>query len=504
MSGDINISKVNKIVSRELQGTPNTHDYNSHLQVGTPQHYTAETPQEAQYVMTSNSYTANDHPEAYYLYFIAVVGMILNSCVIIAIFYRKPLRKMTSGFLIHACFLDFLKSAFCIPTGGNLLSQTTPTNCDFLGATFVILVTTSVFNMVAMVCTEAYTFGEKNIGGNSKGTAICITFGIVLVYIGSLILHLGPTLISGHFDFEPNIGSCSFTFGKQTGYVAHIMWFVITTVAMLAVYHFIHRLYKEIQINRPNRVSFLVRTSITVLDSSTTSAWKLRKIIRDATHRAKLFILNTILFIVCWYPFFLLVIIDKKFEVSPKVYQTFIFLSFTQGAIQPVIYILFDRNLNILSKYIKCLKSSSDVDKFFEMLAARQDTDEPTYVPTELQNNINIRPRPMPSIARDHHNVCIVRNSSNQNIYNNAMNIHNVESLDLTNQLNRDPAENIPDPPDYNTCVVADNSDTVSQSFSLNSDNAPSTPSTGNVCDIYPTYNSEFPPPIEEVIEVQL
>ena len=493
MSGDTAIPRLNKIVSRELQYT--THDqYN--LQVGTPRHYISGYPQEAQYVMTTDSHYENDHPEAYYLYFLAVVGIILNSGVVLAILFRQPLRKMTSGFLIHACFLDLLKSAFCIPFGTNLLSQTTPSDCDFLGAAFVILVTTSVFNMVAMVCTEAYTFGEKNIGGNSKGSVICITFGIVLVYIGSLILHLGPTLISGHFEFQPDIGSCSFTFGKQTGYVAHIMWCLIISVAIIAVSHFIYRLHQEIQINRPNRVSFLVRTSITVLDSSTSSTWKLRKIIRDATHRANLFILNVIIFVVCWYPFFILVIIDKNFKVSTKVYQFFAFIAWTQAAIQPLVYIFFDRNLDLLAKYMKCLKSASDVDRFFDMLAARQEHNEETaFVPNDHQNNLNARPRPLPNIAHNHHDICIVQN--NQNVHNYAMNIHKQETLDLTNQLNTEP--NIPSAPD------TESNDNISQSFSVNSETLPSTPSTGNICDTNPMfYNTDFPQPIEEVIEIQL
>lgn len=495
MSADTDIPRMNKIVSRELQDAPKTYDYFN--QVGTPRQYITGSPLESHYVMTTDSHYENNHPEAYYLYFIAVVGIILNSGVVIAILYRRPLRKMTSGFLIHACFLDMLKSAFCIPFGTNLLSQTTPTNCDFLGASFVILVTTSVFNMVAMVCTEAYTFGEKNIGGNSKGTVMCIIFGIVLVYIGSLILHLGPTLISGHFEFHPDIGSCSFVYGKQTGYVAHIMWFVITTVAMLAVYHFIHRLHREIQINRPNRVSFLVRTSITVLDSSTTSTWKLRKIIRDATHRAKLFLLNTIIFIVCWYPFFLLVIIDKNFTVSLKAYQFFAFIAWSQSAIQPLVYIFFDRNLNLLSKYMKCLKSASDVDRFFDMLSARQvleQTEDSMTVPGDHQNNLNIRSRPLPNIDRNHQDICIVQN--NQNVHNYAMNIHSVGNLDLTNELNT--TQNLPELQEFEL------NDNISESFSANSETLPSTPSTGNICDNNPMFSTELPPPIEEVIEIQL
>jgi hypothetical protein len=441
-----NTSKVNKVVSRELE--QNLHDY---YQVAEPRTEITVSHDQKHDVMPPES---NEHSEAYYLYFIAITGMLLNIFVVGAIFVRKPLRKMTSGFMIHACFLDFTKSAYCIPIATNLLSQSRPTDCNFFGATFVILITISVFNMVAMVCTEAYTFGEKNIGGNSKGTVICVTFGVVLVYIGSIILHLGPTLIGGHFEFQPEIGSCSFTFGKQTGYVANVMWAVITTVAMIAVFHFIHRLYKEIQINRPNRVSFLVRTSITVLDTATSSACRLRKIIRDATHRAKIFILNTAVFILCWYPFFLLIIIDKNFKVPPKVYQAFAFIAWSHGAIQPILYILFDRNLNILSKYVYC--DRHDFDNIIQNMMHRQRnvdhsnarhrtsaTDSDTLAPSPSRNNSDNRRTNLVDIIREHQEMCVVQNSSNQNVHNRVTNSNvSVEILDLTNQIN--PCSNIP------------------------------------------------------------
>ena len=400
-----------------------------------------------QNVMSSEN---SEHKEAYYLYFIASIGILLNCVVVMFIFIRKPLRKMTSGFLIHACFLDLLKSAYCIPIATNLLTQVKPSDCDFFGASFVIIVTIATFNMVAMVCSEAYTFGEANVGGNTKGTLLCVVFGISLVYIGSTTLHLGPTLIGGYFEFNPDIGSCSFVLGKQQGYVANVMWIVIMTLAIFANIHFIRKLYKEIQVNQPNRVSFLVRTSITVMDNATRSACKLRNIIKDATHRAKMFILNTIVFAACWFPLFLLIIIDSNFHVSPKVYQTFSFIAWSHGAIQPLVYICFDRNLNILTKYFYCDKYPYDMDTLAQlMLNRRQATDqsETRYTGSNNENdsinNMPVSTVPHPreenrgevtvDIIREHQELYIEQNSSNHSTDNsNAINEYQENS---TNQM---------------------------------------------------------------------
>lgn len=447
-----NSSRLSRVIPSDFQADTSSNDYFYNFKVAQPLNHNDKSHDTTHDVMQPET---NEHPEAYYLYFIAVTGMILNIIVVLTVFIRKPLRKMTSGFLMHACFLDFIKSAFCIPIATNLLSQRSPSDCDLFGATYVILITISVFNMVAMVCTEAYTFGEKNIGGNSRGTVICITFGIVLVYIGSVILHLGPTLIGGHFEFQPDIGSCSFTFGKQTGYVAHVMWAVITTVAIIAVIHFIRRLYLEIQINRPNRVSFLVRTSITVLDTATSSTCRLRKIIRDATHRAKIFILNILVFVICWYPYFLLIIIDKNFKASAKAYQGFAFIAWSHGAIQPILYILFDRNLNILARRIYCDKY--DIDHIFQHMINRQRSPDQTNpkhrhsisdsdvaVPSFTIHDTDNRRRNLVDIIRQHQDICVAQNSSNQDVHNRVMNpnTQNIEILDLTSQLA--PCSNIP------------------------------------------------------------
>ena len=120
---------------------------------------------------------------------------------------------MTSAFLIHASVLNLLKAAFCIAFGLNLLSsadetpENQPANCAAQGSAFIVLVTTSAINMVAMVCTEAYTFGEENVGGDASGTRCCVLFGIMVVYVTSVILHLGPTLIGGDIVYNPDIGA---------------------------------------------------------------------------------------------------------------------------------------------------------------------------------------------------------------------------------------------------------------------------------------------------------
>jgi hypothetical protein len=91
-----------------------------------------------------------------------------------------------------------------------------------------------------MVCCEAYAFGERSSGGSSSvrqvpaatatgnglvdpginghhqetgGSIGCAVFGVLMVYIGSVIVHLGPTIIGGDFNYNDLIGNCIFVYG---------------------------------------------------------------------------------------------------------------------------------------------------------------------------------------------------------------------------------------------------------------------------------------------------
>jgi len=75
-----------------------------------------------------------------------------------------------------------------------------------------------MFNLLAMVMAEAYAFHERNVSNGDKdrgnGAAMCIIFGVITIYIGSIILHLGPTLIGGEFKFNKDVGNCMFAYGE--------------------------------------------------------------------------------------------------------------------------------------------------------------------------------------------------------------------------------------------------------------------------------------------------
>ena len=302
--------------------------------------------------------------EALYLFIIAAVGLFLNLVVILCILLCKALRKMTSAFIVHGCVLDIIKCGYCVPFAQSLLRDVAPSFCTVLGGSYVVVVTASGFNIVAMICCEAYTFSEHNVGGQAHGSLCCVVFGIVMVYIGSIIIHLGPTIIGGDFNYNDLIGNCIFVYGPIKSYVVHVMWIAIMTLAMIGAVYYLVFFYKHVQANSTHRLASLVRASIAISRGNTQNQ-NIRKLIQESLGRARVLITITALFILCWYPLFILTIVDPKFKQPTKIYKLLTFIAWSNAAINPLVLVLFDRNINILQRMAcsPCQRCHSPLDE---------------------------------------------------------------------------------------------------------------------------------------------
>jgi hypothetical protein len=294
--------------------------------------------------------------EALYLFAVAAIGLFLNISVIVCILTCKRLRKMTNSFIMHGAILDIIKCAYCVPFAQSLLMNIAPSFCTVLGGSYVIIVTASGFNIVAMVCCEAYAFSEHNVGREGRGSFCCVIFGVFMVYIGSIIIHLGPTIIGGDFDYNDLIGNCIFVYGTIKSYVVHAMWICIMTLAMVGAVYYLIFFYRHVQANSTHRLASLVRASIAVSRGNTNADTNsIRKLVRDSLSRARVLMTITALFIFCWYPLFILTLVDPKFAQPTKVYKLLTFIAWSNSTINPLVLILFDKTINIFRRMPCCL-----------------------------------------------------------------------------------------------------------------------------------------------------
>ena len=293
--------------------------------------------------------------EALYLYILAATGFMLNLTVVACIIMYKPLRRMTNAFIIHECVLDMVKCMYCVPFATSLLRDIAPSFCTVLGGSYVVIVTASGFNIVAMVCCEAYTFSESNVGGEGRGSFCCIAFGILMVYLGSVIIHLGPTIIGGDFNYNDLIGNCIFVYGTIKSYVVHAMWIVIMTLAMVGAVYYLMFFYRHVQAHSTHRLATLVRASIAISQGNVINSADIRRVVRDSLSRTRVLLIITVLFVLCWYPLFVLTLVDPMFKQPKKIYKLLTFIAWSNAAINPVVFLLFDHNINMI-RFLPCVR----------------------------------------------------------------------------------------------------------------------------------------------------
>ena len=75
-----------------------------------------------------------------------------------------------------------------------------------------------------------------------------------------------------------------------------------------------------------------------------------RAVVRQSLSRSRVLILITVLFIFSWYPLYILTLVDPKFEQPSKVYKLLTFLAWSNAAVNPVVLILFDNNVDALRR----------------------------------------------------------------------------------------------------------------------------------------------------------
>ena len=190
------------------------------------------------------------------------IGIGFNSVLFLAVILHPRARQLVNAFIGHFSAISMLKCFFCILFATSLTTPFEASFCDRLSGGYIVLTSVEVFNLLAMVCAEAYFFGQANVGRDGRGSYCCVLIGLFLIYLGSIILHLGPTIIAGGIGFHRSAGSCIFGFKSIQSYVAHAIWIVITSMGIVAVFYYLSVVYRDVQSCKPHRITSLVRMSV--------------------------------------------------------------------------------------------------------------------------------------------------------------------------------------------------------------------------------------------------
>jgi hypothetical protein len=156
--------------------------------------------------------------EIYLLYSVTIIGIIINLMTMIFLLIIPAYRNKSSCFLFHHCLICLTLTILCLPY--SLSFSNYSIRCDYLGNIQVTCVTGQLLNMAAMVASEAYRFEDLIHQETSNSISLsspskehsnhqqyfqyqlkettkstiscgCLSFGIIIIWFSSVILHLG-------------------------------------------------------------------------------------------------------------------------------------------------------------------------------------------------------------------------------------------------------------------------------------------------------------------------
>lgn len=125
------------------------------------------------------------------------------------------------------------------------------------------------------------------------------------------------------------------------------------TLAMSGAVYYLVYFDRHVRANSTHRLAALVRASVAISRGNTSvvaGERLVRAVVRQSLSRSRVLILITVLFIFSWYPLYILTLVDPKFEQPSKVYKLLTFLAWSNAAVNPVVLILFDNNVDALRR----------------------------------------------------------------------------------------------------------------------------------------------------------
>lgn len=289
---------------------------------------------------------------------LGILGAVGNFICVIVLICITKCRTVSLAIFGHHCFLDFLKSLYCFPYGWNTIFDQSVPFCRLVGSSYVLITTTSAYNLLALVVNEEYAAFSTNQGA---GDLSCVIFGVVFVWFTSFLLNLGVSLIPANTYYIDDVHACMFVYGKPESYVLHILWIGLVTCAIVLSFKIFYCSYR--------RISFLAkRSKWDALHKSLSQDIHFHSALDQITdnqahyqfHSRRILVYISLVtsFALFWYPLFLLTIVDFQFSEPKVLYKALTVFAWSHPLLTPVFCFLVVRDLRNRERLIRDLSSN--------------------------------------------------------------------------------------------------------------------------------------------------
>ena len=272
-----------------------------------------------------------------YLSFLVVTAVGGNGLLITVIIKRQLLQKVHYFFILSLATSDFLNALLKIPTTilGRFDRNWYPSYviCYFTTPLGVLFGAASVFSLSA-VAINRYLVISSPLNYSDRMPPMLAKILLAVIWFGSFCLAI-PPVVWREKDAICRSGKIS-----KEHYMSEVLYFflalwlfviIIPSIVMSVSYVkiFLIARYHAIQIDSQNNVASISQQT--------------RKRRRDLKAAAVLAVIGGI-FILCWFPFFVVQTVHKfgKGNISPIYFNIFLCVMYSNSALDPVLLFLFN------------------------------------------------------------------------------------------------------------------------------------------------------------------
>ena len=283
---------------------------------------------------------------------ITAMGVIGNAVVITITLCMSKLRCASNALLVHHCVLDLIKSLYCLPSLQSMHRVHYDVFCGILGNTYVLFLTMSAFNLLALVMSEAYRLADLILGIRDSRNCCCVAFSVVTIWFGSAVMNLGFAFIP-ITDALRRYGDdhCLFVYGITQHYILQMLWIVIVTMAIAMTTSYIQKVHIDIKRLSYYRFMTLVRATVIIDPKVRTRSQshrnegqerqRIKSIQRTTTKKLCVLALLTCLFVTFWYPLFVYMAINPLLQTPTFTVRLLTLLAWSNPAVTPFVMTLY-------------------------------------------------------------------------------------------------------------------------------------------------------------------
>ena len=291
-----------------------------------------------------------------YLLFLVITALAGNGLLITVIIKRELLQKVHYYFILSLAISDFLNAFLKIPTTilGRFDRNWYPSYivCYFTTPLGVLFGAASVFSL-SSVAINRYLVISSPLNYSDRMPPFLAKVILALIWLGSFCLAIPPVM------WREKDAICRSGRISKEHYTSEVLYFflalwlfviVIPSIIMCVSYVkiFLIARYHAIQINSQNNATVMCQET--------------RKRRRDVKAAIVLAVIGGI-FILCWFPFFVVQTVHKfgQGNISPIYFNIFLCVMYSNSALDPVLLFLFNAEIrrNLIRLYCRTFQKTN-------------------------------------------------------------------------------------------------------------------------------------------------